>query len=496
MDYLHTIGIMTGNSLDGADVVLSRIHRNGLIEDMCAYGTPMPQVLSDRLRELRAFVQDSRGVMPDALEKFDSTNGPEAFRGVIRNYTKYVAENVQGLLEKAARKAVIRDRSEVDLIGFHGQTCAHFPPSLARATNQTANYTVQVGNGQLLADLCGITVVCDFRSDDLFNGGEGAPLAPLHHAHLAESVRHKGCFPFAFCNAGNTGNISVISFDHEQHCDTVLGWDTGPFNHYPDSLMRREKGENCDRDCRYGEQGNVNIELLRILFNTAAVTGSGDNFLEQYPPKSSDPQWYRDVSVFPELAGMTPCGGIMVRFEDRLRTAEYFSAYAFAYSLCLLPPKIEMPTHFALCGGGWKNRLCFSHFQGILTNIAEGKHSEDHPILPEHDAAFGVLTRRFDKRKVHVEPSEMFGFDGTVMEARIMADAAVCRIRGIPFTTPQTTGTAKPSVCGIIRFPYKSRKNATPKLQQWLTLDQGEHLTPDSPQIAVDPDWSRAAGIR
>jgi 1,6-anhydro-N-acetylmuramate kinase len=85
------------------------------------------------------------------------------------------------------------------------------------------------------------------------NGGEGAPLAPMHHAHLSNQLRHVGQFPLAFCNAGNTGNISVLTTDAGGR-DFVLGWDTGPFNHFSDQLMRQEKGKPFDPNGDYSRQ--------------------------------------------------------------------------------------------------------------------------------------------------------------------------------------------------------------------------------------------------
>ena len=95
------------------------------------------------------------------------------------------------------------------------------------------------------------------------NGGEGAPLAPAHHRHLAELTLQKGHFPIAFCNAGNTGNISIISGNEDSILPTI-GWDLGPFNDYPDLLCRDEKKEYCDLDGKWGSQGKIDLTLLEL----------------------------------------------------------------------------------------------------------------------------------------------------------------------------------------------------------------------------------------
>ena len=59
------------------------------------------------------------------------------------------------------------------IIGFHGQTIYHnFKEKISR----------QLGNGKLLGQLTK-KIVYDFRSNDILNGGQGAPLTPVFH-HL------------------------------------------------------------------------------------------------------------------------------------------------------------------------------------------------------------------------------------------------------------------------------------------------------------------------
>lgn len=233
------------------------------------------------------------------------------------------------------------DKSEIAAVGWHGQTCGHFPPSIAAGQPP---YTLQIFDPARLADLTGLPVIYDFRSDDLMNGGEAAPLAPVHNRHIAADLREKGAFPVAFCNAGNTGNIAVIS-ETDDRRDVTQGWDIGPFNHFADMLVRMAKSEPCDLDGRYGRQGQIVPELLSELFDTAAVTNEGKNFYLQPPPKSSDPCWYRlDLQDAQKEYG----------FKNTLRTIEYLSAYTFLYTLSFIPENVRMPHTFLLFGGGWK----------------------------------------------------------------------------------------------------------------------------------------------
>lgn len=492
-DYLLAIGVMTGNSLDGADVVLTRFDENGAIQDLKAHFLASPPELTQQLKELRSVINQCNGDMPLAVKTFDRTqNAQGTFDEVQKSYIHFVAKAITELIEASRKNSSLvgkYDLSAIDVIGFHGQTCAHFPPSIAKTNDPKVLYTCQLGDGQLLSDLTGISVVYDFRSDDLINGGEAAPLAPMHHRHLAELLRQRGQFPVAFCNAGNTGNFTVISTNSQTDELVVMGWDVGPFNNYPDKLMQNELGKECDKDGEHGLRGHVNKALLRKLFATAVVTNDGRNFLLEPPPKSSDPQWYK---LIPELTGEAPIHGSNLCFEDRLRTAEYFSAYIYAYALTMIPDNIRMPSHYALCGGGWKNPVQLRHFAGLLKG-----DFQNNPVLAEHRADFHKLHARILEntteaaKNVTVDLSENYGFDGTAMEARIFADAAFCRIQGIPFTKPSTTGARSDTICGIIRFPKATEANATHTLLEWLTKHNSHNLTVDNPAI-FDRRWNRA----
>ena len=61
---------------------------------------------------------------------------------------------------------------KIDIIGFHGQTILHKPQD---------GYSIQIGDSLLLSNLTKTKVVSNFRQNDISNGGQGAPLAPLYH---------------------------------------------------------------------------------------------------------------------------------------------------------------------------------------------------------------------------------------------------------------------------------------------------------------------------
>lgn len=476
------MGVMTGNSLDAIDTVITNLSPEGGIHDAQHYSAAFPQDLADQVRAFRETLRTSEG----DIGRAEKTLGASTSLSEIHNrYIKAVGEACLATIVSARTARTIDRDATPDIVGFHGQTCAHLPPSIARQKGATP-YTVQLGDGQALANILNIPVVYDFRSDDIMNGGEGAPFAPMHHLHLALQARAQGAFPIAFINGGNTGNISIITNQLGKKDPSVLGWDTGPFNHFPDLLARREAGLPHDVNGEIGLAGTVHETLLRLLFTKAAVTSDGANFIEQKPPRSSDPQWYREI---PELLGTAPVDGTVLSLADRMRTAEYFSAYIAMYSLSFIPADCEFPHFFGLCGGGWKNPVVTSHFRFLM------RQSAGQVILKEHEQVYAAILARLGKRKPTVESTSAFGFDPNSMEARIFADAAARRVWDEPFSQPSVTGVTKPTICGRVRFPT----NADPKsfLVGRYMSGVGTLIDAQSAKDFKDPRFGRAiAGWR
>lgn len=407
-------GIMTGNSLDAVDVVLTRFSGKN-ISDVCGYTKIIPDKTAAGFRNLKAALAVNGGNI--------SALYAENRQGFEELHDAYIELVAQTVTEMFVQNNICPEK--VDAVGFHGQTCYHLPPSVA-VKGQEPN-TLQIGSGQMLSKLINVPVVYDFRSDDLMNGGEGAPLAPVHNLHLAQDLHGKGIFPAVFCNGGNTGNLAVV------YDDKVMGWDCGPFNHFADALVRAERSEACDYDGKYGCAGKVNYSLLEELFYESVLTGGKENFILKNPPKSSDPAWYKITS------GLTD---EKLPFEDRLRTAEFFSAYIMVYSLVYLP--IKTPDYFLIFGGGWNNPLIRNDFERLLHGKAE--------VLCQHKDIFVSVANE----KAVIEWSDKFGYNGKYMEARIFADMAKCRLNNEPFSTPYTTGCKTPTIGGIIAVPEGS----------------------------------------
>jgi 1,6-anhydro-N-acetylmuramate kinase len=201
----------------------------------------------------------------------------------------------------------------------------------------------------------------------------------------------------------------------------------------------------------------------------------------QRPPRSSDPQWYREI---PELLGTAPVDGAILPLADRMRTAEYFSAYIVMHSLSFVPSDCEFPHYFGLCGGGWKNPVVTNHFRSLM------RASPGQVILKEHAHTYTDILARLGKRTPTVESTSAFGFHPNSMEARIFADAASKLVWGEPFSQPSVTGVAKPTICGRIRFPERTDPRST--LVGRALAEAGTLVDLQSSKGFQDPRFGRA----
>lgn len=403
-----SIGIMTGNSLDAADVVLTRFSDN-MIEDIADYTLPCPESLRADFLTLKAYLSSDMD-----MDTFVQT---PLFLKTHDTYIHLVAKAVEELIKKANIK-----KSDIDAIGFHGQTIDFCSASVAKNTH-IKPYNTQMGSGQMLSNLTGIPVIYDFRSDDVMTGGEGAPLAPTHNLNLARTFNINSAI---FYNAGNTSNLAIVS-DNQ-----VVGWDAGPFNELCDKMVQLHRQEACDFNAKYGQQGTLNMDLLRRLFLGSAITADGKNYLTTPPPKASDPKWYRFLDELKDP----------MHFENKLRTVEYFAAYTAVYTLKFIPKDIDMPTNFILFGGGWNNPICLKAFEDLLTGRA--------PVLPEHELEFGqILGRMTTAPRIWI--SQM----GKYMEARIFADLARYYLQNKPWF--EGVPHHMPVRLGRMRHPFEGK---------------------------------------
>lgn len=239
-DAARFVGLMSGTSLDGIDATLTHCRGAGRLQLIAALHRPFAP-------ELRAELLSLQSDTPNELH-----TASLVANALARTYASAVAE----LLAQAGLKA-----GAVVAIGCHGQTIRHQPQ---------AGYTLQIVNAALLAELTGITVVCDFRSRDVAAGGQGAPLAPgFHDAAFRHPTRHR-----VIVNIGGISNVTDLAPGHP-----TRGFDCGPGNLLMDAWTLRHLGVPFDRDGAWARGGRLCPTLLQTLL--------GDGFFAAAPPKST-----------------------------------------------------------------------------------------------------------------------------------------------------------------------------------------------------------------
>ena len=250
------VGVMSGTSLDGIDVVLATLPQKGP-EVVCARTYQFSKELRSDLHELCS----ARAVYLEHFASVDVALGDE------------IGMRVLDLLHEAGVRP-----ERVSAIGSHGQTVRHLP---RRETNP---FTLQIGDPNRVAEHTGIMVVADFRRRDVAAGGEGAPLVPAFHQAV-----FAGPVPRAIVNIGGMANVTLLAAraargDSYVGDLYVGGFDTGPGNVLIDAWAERHLGTPMDKDGQWADQGLVDPRLLDAML--------ADPWFALPPPKSTGREYF------------------------------------------------------------------------------------------------------------------------------------------------------------------------------------------------------------
>ncbi|GAB5538061.1 MAG: anhydro-N-acetylmuramic acid kinase [Salibacteraceae bacterium] len=148
-------------------------------------------------------------------------------------------------------------------IASHGVTVFHQPEN---------HYTLQIGSGELIAQRTGVTTICDFRSEDVAKGGQGAPLVPYPDSLLFSEYQ-------ATLNLGGFANMAIFKPD-------LIGFDICPCNKPINDLAQVILNAPLDKNGEGAKSGSLNSTLYHDL--------NALDFYAHRPPKSLGHEWYRD----------------------------------------------------------------------------------------------------------------------------------------------------------------------------------------------------------
>lgn len=317
----RAIGLMSGTSLDGIDIAV--VDTDGADQVCRGPGATVayPPQFRARLREAIAAASSltDRGDRPGALAEIEQE--------LTERHGAAVAEFLDGHRLAA---------SDIDVIGFHGQTVLHRP---------ARRLTIQIGNGARLAALTGIDVVYDLRAADCAAGGQGAPLVPVYHRALAAQIEPR---PLAFLNIGGIANVTWISREGALHA-----FDTGPGNALLDDWVLQHTGQACDAGGALARRGTVDERALGAYLAA--------DWFRQPPPKTLD----RGDFTLAAVAGAAPADGAA--------TLTRLTVTAIVRSLDWMPAP---PKLWVVSGGGRRNTF-------LMVQLAEALGA---PVIAAEDA--------------------------------------------------------------------------------------------------------------
>ena len=233
------IGIMSGTSMDGIDLVATTFDPLQLHATLTV---PFPDDLRE---ELLALSQPG----DNEIERMGTADVA---------FARLIGESVLQLIEENQL-----NKDDIVAIGNHGQTIRHRPH---------LGFSLQIGDPNLIAEIAGIPVVSDFRRRDLAAGGQGAPLVPAFHQALFQHPTINRII----LNLGGIANISVLPAGEPTQ---VYGYDTGPANVLMDAWCKRHTGQNYDENGAWAANGNAIAALIEIM--------QRHDYFAKKPPKST-----------------------------------------------------------------------------------------------------------------------------------------------------------------------------------------------------------------
>ncbi|GAB1307572.1 anhydro-N-acetylmuramic acid kinase [Urechidicola sp. KH5] len=212
------IGLMSGTSLDGVDLVYVTLEVNGCTNFKIHKAATIPYSIK--------WMETLKTAFGKTLDQLGQLN---------EDYGKYLASVINDFI-------ITNNIDEVDFIASHGHTIFHQPEK---------GITVQIGGGQMIANETGIKTIYDFRTQDVKLGGQGAPLVPIGDVLLFSD--------FYYClNLGGFANISY-DFNGER-----IAYDICPVNIVMNPIANT-LGMPYDAFGKVARSGEIIPELLDEL---------------------------------------------------------------------------------------------------------------------------------------------------------------------------------------------------------------------------------------
>ena len=377
------IGLMSGTSVDGIDAALVEISSPDTLNVVETQFTPFDDQLRQKINQL---AQTNWNIHDDKLTRCcDSKLHTE----LAKNY----AEASLRLLTKANKQP-----SDITAIANHGQTVRHEP-------NASPPFSLQLGDGQRIANLTRIKTITQFRQADLAVGGQGAPLMPAFHQAVFNSKNRTKEQTTLVLNIGGIANISLLG-------DNIIGYDTGPGNTLLDQWILQHQKLPYDSSGNWAASGKTIKDLLTVLLD--------DPYFSIPFPKSTGPDYFNlewlkkrchDNNL--SLGNYAP--------KDIQNTLTSLTTQSIAQSITLLSSN-RKNIQIYICGGGAQNTFMTEQLKVILPTAL-------------------------------IDTTNAIGVPADWVEAAGFAWLGYCFEHNIPSNLPAVTGATKKVILGECFLP-------------------------------------------
>ena len=214
MKQFNIIGIMSGTSLDGIDIV----YVNFKFEQYWKY----------ELIHSNTYMYEKKWI---TLLQNISQEKINSIKEIDVEYTKLLSDFIIGFIDEFSIK-------DIDFISSHGHTALHQP---------SKSLTYQIGNLPIIAKYINQKVVCDFRVQDVKLGGQGAPLVPVGEQYLFPEYN-------TLINLGGFANIT------KRIKNNLIAYDICPIN-IVFNYLSRIKELKYDDGGHIASTGSINQDL-------------------------------------------------------------------------------------------------------------------------------------------------------------------------------------------------------------------------------------------
>jgi len=367
-----SLGLMSGTSGDGVDV--SIINSDGIDYYKEIYNNyfQFDQKIYEKLHNLKGKI----------IKLKDLKENDDEICSLEKEITLFHVKVVKEILETVD--------NNIDLIGFHGQTIFH---------NSLDKISKQLGDGKLLSQLSKKIIVCNFRKNDILNGGEGAPLTPLFHKLIVK--KNKIDLPVCILNIGGIANITLVN---DYYKDNFVSRDLGPGNCLIDEWVRNNTKKKFDNNGDIAKRGKINDMILNQ---------SLDNFENKLNQKTSSFDT-KDFSLgFVRGLDLDDGAATVTEFTARIIGLELLDFLSQAKEKF---DKVKV----LVCGGGRKNLYLIERIKNIV------------PI--------NLIFQNVDE----------LGIKGDYVESQAFAYLAIRSYLKLPISFPNTTGCKNPTIGGSI----------------------------------------------